>query len=269
MCKARNPAVMSHVPLCFRCLILASLMVAGTTLARDLIPCPDCGEMVSPRAVYCPHCGCPGQAIAAEAAKRAEETKLKPVVKVVTPGSVGFGVAVLADKKKYVIMDADLLGELESLKMEALDKEGKGVSYARLELADSISLARFTVISDRLEYRPVVRKSGGKPANYLLPNGGTVSRPQPAAIAAVDNAGRLLGVKTKSQGFVSLGKDIAWKQVLPSEYRAQIKLLHRLEAERQERALSKNELKELNSVEWLTQFMKDRAKKIKAKQQEQ
>lgn len=32
-------------------------------METNLIPCPDCGKMVSYRAKFCPHCGCPEEAI--------------------------------------------------------------------------------------------------------------------------------------------------------------------------------------------------------------
>ena len=50
------------------------LLVGMRLGAAPLVPCPDCGAQVSSRAVWCPACGCPGQAIA-EAAKAALEAR--------------------------------------------------------------------------------------------------------------------------------------------------------------------------------------------------
>ena len=38
-----------------------------------LIPCPDCGNMVSDRAAACPHCGCPADAFYESAHQENEE----------------------------------------------------------------------------------------------------------------------------------------------------------------------------------------------------
>ena len=36
---------------------------------ESLMPCPDCGKMVSRRALMCPNCGCKGEVIAEDAAR--------------------------------------------------------------------------------------------------------------------------------------------------------------------------------------------------------
>ena len=54
-------------------LAIAALLGAGVSLeAAPLVACPDCGGKVSVRAVFCPHCGAPGEAIAEVAAAPAD-----------------------------------------------------------------------------------------------------------------------------------------------------------------------------------------------------
>lgn len=54
-------------------LAIAALLGAGVGLeAAPLVACPDCAGRVSSRAVFCPHCGAPGEAIAEVAAAPAD-----------------------------------------------------------------------------------------------------------------------------------------------------------------------------------------------------
>jgi hypothetical protein len=67
----------------------ASLL--ATDKASNLIKCPDCMKDVSRRAVHCPACGCPGDAISAEANRIDDARVLKPVVVITAPNGGGFG----------------------------------------------------------------------------------------------------------------------------------------------------------------------------------
>lgn len=52
--------------------VLLVFAVAAPLAAAPLVACPDCGSDVSSRAVFCPHCGAPGEAIAEAAAAAAQ-----------------------------------------------------------------------------------------------------------------------------------------------------------------------------------------------------
>jgi hypothetical protein len=255
------------------CLFRACALVLATTFvavafAASLIPCPDCGRDVSPRAVSCPYCGCPDDAIVQEAARLANLEKPHPVVAVVSETGRGTGLNVQMNGEKYVIMDVALLGCLESLKLSALADDQETVSYADFELADSVPLARFRVASDKLAYLPIAEDRKSKAKGYLLPDGSMASTPQPAIVGSINDADELLQISTQTHGMVSLNRTIKWKKILPSSYRAQTKLLQRLENSRRERQLSSNERAELDSVEWLTESLKEQAKKLEQKTEE-
>lgn len=72
----------------------------ATDKPSNLIRCPDCTKDVSRRAVHCPACGCPGDAISAEANRIDDARVLKPVVVITAPNGGGFGIAV-EDGGKY------------------------------------------------------------------------------------------------------------------------------------------------------------------------
>ena len=55
-----------------------------TTRGAKLTQCPDCSGKVSKRAVMCPHCGCPGEAIWKAVRIAEEAARPKSVVSVIT-----------------------------------------------------------------------------------------------------------------------------------------------------------------------------------------
>lgn len=97
-----------------------SIYFAGffPALAASLIPCPDCEQQVSERAVFCPHCGCPPEAIA-EAAKA-----LREEVKPIPPAETLLGISnrgtfqlypTLWDKRHYLVADLADLEDVQTL----------------------------------------------------------------------------------------------------------------------------------------------------------
>ena len=97
-----------------------SICFAGLfpALAANLIPCPDCEQQVSERAIFCPHCGCPPEAIA-EAAKA-----LREEVKPIPPAETLLGISnrgtfqlypALWDKRHYLVADLADLEDVQTL----------------------------------------------------------------------------------------------------------------------------------------------------------
>ena len=61
-----------------RTVLVGLLCGAAAVAVAGLVACPDCGREVSARAVWCPGCGCPGEAIAEAARAKAEAEAPKP-----------------------------------------------------------------------------------------------------------------------------------------------------------------------------------------------
>ena len=105
-----------------RVFIFFMVMVAACCVyAVNLFPCPDCEKSVSPYAVMCPHCGCPGERIEAAVAKvKADEVKEKlkpvPLFKVDTGINNGYGVGIAVGTNKYLVMDSRILWDASSLR---------------------------------------------------------------------------------------------------------------------------------------------------------
>lgn len=127
-------------------------LAAVSAAALELIPCPDCANPVSQRAVMCPACGCPGDVIAETAARlrtRHEGTPLRPVVRVSSTAANGFGLAVSDGGKRHILLALPLLGTAEAMDLSLLNTN-QVIPYSHLELADNQPLARVAVTSTNL-----------------------------------------------------------------------------------------------------------------------
>jgi hypothetical protein len=240
--------------------VLAFILLSiARGFAAELMDCPDCTKQISSRAVFCPHCGCPGEAIVKEALRRAEARRPKPLVAVTTPGTRGHCVPVEWKGNRYVVMDAALLGVLDSLSLTPLNKT-EDLAYRDLELALDAPLIRFKADSDHVEFLkvapPTVKTQDSN--KYLLTDASFADDTKPNAVASLNAKGQLVALKTSSDGFVPLNAGHKWKSISPSEYRAQVKLLDKLERNKV-LPVHRNELR---STAWLTQFLKSRAQSL-------
>lgn len=109
------------------------------------MPCPDCGTQVSSRAVWCPACGCPGQAIA-EAAKAALATQRpKPPAKTLVGHSDrgDFSVWPLRMGERCLLL-ADL-ADVEGVRTLTISNavHGLAVDYRAPALAETLPVVAF------------------------------------------------------------------------------------------------------------------------------
>ncbi len=265
------------------------LLVAVCVFAADLMPCPDCGEQVSERAVMCPHCGCPGEAIvsAAAAARTEEEAEQLPPppfarVKSDSMGE-GYAVGVAEQGKQYVVMWFWLLANAESLQIQAAD--GTDVDYRNLEIARNVPLARFQTSSTNLTYLIPTRtfdRATEEPI-WIVPSEedelgfiavhGSSNKCPADPVARVNTSTNLVGVVYTVSDMEGMSAQYPpsteWLPVKPGELRRQTRLLHEADGERRAGALSEAMRKQLQETEWLNPVMRDSAKTVLEVSQQQ
>jgi len=137
--------------------MMASAILAMTALADEsrLMPCPDCGKIVSKRALMCPGCGLKGEIIAEEAAKLAKaEEPPPPDDKIVAD----FGdrkdeaMPVMFGEKPYAVMPLEKLVGLKTLTL-SLASTNTPINYASIELASPMPIVRFGITETNLLFK--------------------------------------------------------------------------------------------------------------------
>ncbi len=123
-------------------------LTALSLRAVALVACPDCEGQVSSRAMMCPHCGCPGEAIAeyVKALQEAQEPEVIPPAETlqgksdrgtftVYPVQVGEACFLIAD-----------LAEVEGVKTLLIENVAHqlSVDYRRPELHTTLPIVRFS-----------------------------------------------------------------------------------------------------------------------------
>lgn len=132
-------------------------MLAMVALADEsrLMPCPDCGKIVSRRALMCPGCGLKGEIIAEEAAKLAKaEESPSPDDRIIA----NFGdrkdeaTPVMFGEKPFAVMPLEKLVGLKTLTFSFASTNAP-INYASIELADAMPLVRFGITETNLLFK--------------------------------------------------------------------------------------------------------------------
>ena len=222
---------------------------------QSLTNCPDCEKEVSKRAVMCPHCGCPGDAIHSAVAYTEELARPKAVVSVISETASGVGVAIEADGLHYVVFDAFLLAGSSILELHDVVND-KNVAYTEVQLALNTGLMRLRVDSEDLSYLQLA-PMGATPVAFVNSIGMTSD--QEKALVSVDASGKVCSVAVM-QGAAVLSKSLRWKTVTPRPLRQQLNLLAELkEASKQDK--SEIPVSDLPST-WLTPYFSNLANKL-------
>ena len=90
-----------------KCLFVLTMFHWSMAWGGNLVVCPDCGNDVSRRAMFCPKCGCAGDVIRSESATIAEAAVTGSVLKVDFGNRVGAALPVTMDGRNYAILPLD------------------------------------------------------------------------------------------------------------------------------------------------------------------
>ncbi len=218
-----------------------------------LIKCPDCEARVSRRAVMCPHCGCPGEAIHEAVRLEEELTRPKTIVRVVNDRDGGFGVVIKDKAETYAVFDIFLLAGSNKLELRDLRK-GLSVAYTGIEIALGEGLIRLKVREKSLAVRGLAPK--GQEATAFIGMNDAISAKERALIA-VDDAQRVCSIK-KGDKWIPINQGLQWKAVTPKQLRPQLNLLYELSLPNQAGATAVEPSQNLPE-KWLTPYFSDLA----------
>ena len=215
-------------------------------LTTNLTQCPDCLKEVSKRAVMCPSCGCPGEAIKEALKAREEAARPKMIVSVIADGKEGFGVAIREGEFTYIVLEAFLLANSTKLELHDL-VSGANLPYTAVQLADDLPLMRLRVASDKVKFLPIA-PSLSPPASFMSKIGLGCGKDHMAAELNAEN--QVSGMFLQDRA-IPLHKEMKWKSVSPKPLRQQLNLLARLQEERNRGSKPTLSESEAN-IHWLT-----------------
>lgn len=247
--------------------------MSGIALALELVPCPDCEKPVSPRALLCPHCGCPGKAIqeaVAESVAAAKPLPLFPVASFETDIGEGTAVAYTDGEKRYLLMDALPLMGAANLVITAVNTNTP-IPYHSMRVAAQAPVVRFETTATNLVFLTRASARTGQVVDPLwLHTDGTTSSSTPlsspprSVVALVNTATNLAAVfgRTTEELPIPVPAYADWIDITPKVFRDQTALL--LDA--QQRTVRKDMVAEvvdaLHTTPWATPYFRQTAQKL-------
>jgi hypothetical protein len=266
------------VALTLACISLA--VVPCLECLAGLIFCPDCGKQVSERAVMCPGCGCPGDAIRTAAQSNQTTQAELPsfshsLVRITSDQAAGVGVCIEANSQIYVLTTQSLLAGAQSLNLTRV-LDGQSIPYTSIELANDSSLVRLSVNSTNLHPLAIRAADNADLAlvhvatnnSVALRQTGSVNTRLPVGTPLLDATTNVIMIVGANDGkhADNVASVPSWVPVQPLAYRTQTTLL-RLAAN--QTADPATVLKQLQETKWLTAFLAKQASDLIKELQQQ
>ena len=209
--------------------LLTLALIPACLAAAPLVDCPDCWGRVSSRAVMCPHCGAPAEAIAEAVAKLEAEKEEAPkesdnVLVAKVNGRVCYALPVAMKDGTFAVLPASALAGLETLELFFASTNAP-VSYGTPSVAQGAPLVRLPLAETNLTFHAVAAKAGEgfvfDPA-ALPPEGGcpvaAVRHFVPPPSGRGDAAARQGGVHGSAH--IPLSDKLLWRDVPPRDLKA-------------------------------------------------
>jgi hypothetical protein len=221
----------------FRCILFFSTaLLAPNALTIDLIPCPDCKRSVSPRASFCPNCGCPEKAIAEQARGTLNRDSRKPdkLLRVESDGKrteIAFPVE-MADGL-FAIASLNTILAADTVTLSFLTTNSP-VAYGLPEVAIDVPLVRFPISETNLQFWCVASQSSEVAGffDFSQTSGSSFS---------IEPTGRTLAEVSKGTNIVSVYVDlfgkkvlqrvwdgIVWQKITPKDFREQSRIFEKI-----------------------------------------
>jgi len=254
-------------------LFIITLFFCLVATAANLTPCPDCEQQVSPRAVLCPHCGCPGQAIKDAVAEREAATRPLPVYPVASfkAGSAeGVAVGYTDGIDNYLLLDAYPLMGAASLEIMPLTTDAP-IAYHTMQVAAQTPLVRFRTPATNLTFLSRARLRTGRveAPGWLLADGSVASGASTIdmplnGVALVDGQTNLISVvgRGPDENPMHIPFRTTWIDIAPGRFRKQTASLLAAYQAAVQKKLTPEIIGQLKNTKWATPFFERTAEEI-------
>lgn len=214
---------------------LTIAFVPALLAAAPLVDCPDCGGRVSSRAVMCPHCGAPAEAIAeAVAALEAEKEVPKKTPDNVLVAKVNgcecYALPVAMKDGAFAVLPASALDGLETLELFFASTNAP-VAYGTPSVAQGAPLVRLPITETNLTFHAIATKAdegfafdsaslppeGAEPVASVrvAPSGGAGGSP-----AEIQRQCTIADGPSAPPDVIPLSEKLLWRDVPPRELKA-------------------------------------------------
>jgi hypothetical protein len=176
------------VSFCISCLLFLPLF------GEKLMPCPDCGQNVSKRALMCPKCGCKGEIIERVAKELKTKAKPKPLDRWVNAdlGEDSFrALPVRMDDDNFIVIPLEKTFNLKTLTF-SYASTNLTITYGIPEVAVDAPLVRFPISCTNLQFAAATTNVYSELADSKLVKISDVSRWLKVQPKALKNHGRIL-----------------------------------------------------------------------------